>query len=189
MGVDLATLEVNLVQARWFHKGRINKVVQIIIHTAECPLVVGAEHGVANYFKTEDRQASAHLTVAPTGIVQSVRLEDTAWAAKNANSNGVHIEHAGYAAFTAAQWQEPLAQQELELSAQLCAALLKHFGLPAVQVQYKNPDVLHGDPAVIQPGIGFHDLVPLHGSHTDPGAGFPRAAYISRVGQILAAVQ
>jgi N-acetyl-anhydromuramyl-L-alanine amidase AmpD len=178
--------DIEFVQARWFHKGRRSAVSQIIVHSAEAPLAIGGERGVASYFKIEQRQASAHFSVGPTGIVQSVKITDTAWAAVNANANGVHIEHLGYAAFTVDQWSADLAKRELELSAQLCAALCQALDIPAERVEYANPDIAHGDPTVVKPGIGCHMWVPKHGSHSDPGANFPFESYVGRVAEILA---
>jgi len=171
--------KIPFVQARWFHAGRINPIKLICIHVAECPLKAGAEQGVANYFKTTERQASAHFTVGPTGVVQSVKIGDTAWAAKNANSNGVHIEHAGYTAST--DWSTPEAQAELELSAQLAAALCKELNIPVQRVEFASPT----NPSVIKPGFTGHCDVPLHGSHSDPGPRFPWTAYLDRVAAIL----
>jgi len=170
--------KIPFVQARWFHSGRIGHGIKLIcIHTAECPLKPGAEQGVAHYFKVTERQASAHFTVGPTGVVQSVKIADTAWAAKNANSNGVHIEHTGYAAFTPADWDMPEAKAMLELSAQLVASLCKELEIPARRVEFAGTD----NPSVLVSGLCGHRDVPLHGSHSDPGLNFPWATYLERV--------
>ncbi|HEY6331734.1 MAG TPA: peptidoglycan recognition family protein [Blastocatellia bacterium] len=175
--------KIPFVQARWLHRGRIGQGVKLIcIHTAECPMKPGAEHGVAQYFRTSERQASAHFTVSPSGIVQSVRTSDTAWAAKNANSNGVHIEHTAYAAFTNEDWNSEQAQAMLDLSAQLAAELCKEFDIPVRRARFKGLE----DPAVVASGLCGHVDVPLHGSHSDPGKSFPWEHYLERVSFHLA---
>ena len=166
-----------LIPARFFTKGRIKPIQLIVIHSAECPKKEGAARGVANYFATTDRQASAHFTVDDKEVIQSVRVEDTAWAAKNANANGVNVEHAGYAAQTEAEWLDEYGQAMLELSAKLAAELCKKFDIEPVRAEF-----LSGvSPTVIKPGFCGHRDVPLHGSHSDPGPGFPFDYYLGRV--------
>src|ERR1051325_12198787 len=109
-------------QARNYTKGRIRPVELIVIHSAECAKVTKAAEGVANYFAIS-APASAHYTVDVDSIVQSVKTSDTAWQCKNANANGIGIEHAGYAKQTREEWLDDYGQSMLDLSAKLVAAL------------------------------------------------------------------
>lgn len=169
------------VPALHFTKGRIKQVQLIVIHSAECPKKEGAARGVANYFATTDRQASAHFTVDDKEIIQSVQIEDTAWAAKNANANGVHIEHAGYAKQTLLDWLDEYGRAMLELSAKLAAKLCKKYNIEPVRAEF-----LSGvSPTVTKPGFAGHRDIPLHGSHSDPGTGFPWDYYLGRMAYYL----
>lgn len=179
--LDLSTIP--FIPAKNFTKGRIKPIQLLVVHSAECPKKDGAARGVANYFATTDRQASAHFTVDDKEIIQSVQLEDTAWAAKNANANGVNIEHAGYAKQTEAEWLDDYGRAMLELSAQLAAELCKQFNIEPVRAEF-----LSGvSPTVTKPGFCGHRDVPLHGSHSDPGGGFPWSYYLARVTAFIVA--
>jgi N-acetyl-anhydromuramyl-L-alanine amidase AmpD len=166
-----------VVKARWFTVGRIKPVQLIVIHSAETPETAQAAENVAHYFATTDVKASAHFTVDNNSIVQSVRVEDTAWHCKNANANGIGIEHAGRANQTAEQWLDDYGCAMLELSAKLAAELCKQFHIEPVRAEF-----LSGmSPTVVRPGFCGHRDVPGHGSHSDPGPGFPFAYYLGRV--------
>lgn len=173
--IDLSA--VPFVPALHFTKGRLKTIQLIVIHSAECPKNEGAARGVANYFATTDREASAHFTVDDKEIIQSVHVEDTAWAAKNANANGVNLEHAGYAKQTEMEWLDDYGRAMLELSAQLAADLCKQFNIPVSMATFASPT----NPVVTQAGFVGHMSVPLHGSHSDPGTGFPWDYYLGRI--------
>lgn len=63
----------------------------------EAPEKGDTAENIANYFHTTVKQASAHICVDNNSIVQCVLDNDIAWAAPGANSDGIHIEMAGYA--------------------------------------------------------------------------------------------
>lgn len=165
-------------QARNYTKGRIKPVQLIVLHSMESPERVNTAENVAGYFAGSNApMASAHYCVDADSIVQSVRLEDTAYHCKNANANGVGIEHAGYAKQTRNEWLDPYGKAMLELSAQLTAALCSRYNIPPRRAQFASKD----NPRVVSPGICGHADVPNHGSHWDPGPGFPMDYYLERV--------
>jgi N-acetylmuramoyl-L-alanine amidase CwlA len=59
------------IAARW-SGGRQDKIKWIVMHSAVCACREGAARGVALYFARTDRPASAHYSVDPGHIVQSV---------------------------------------------------------------------------------------------------------------------
>jgi N-acetyl-anhydromuramyl-L-alanine amidase AmpD len=173
---------LHFLEAKHLDRGRNGQHVQLIVlHSEESPQVEGSARKVASYFATA-APASAHYTVDDKEAVCCVHPDDTAWQCRNANHNGIGIEHAGQAKFTREQWETPYSRSMLEVSAQLCAALCHRYGVPAQRAEFAAQD----DPRVTRPGITLHVNVPKHGAHWDPGPNFPVDEYIARVAEILA---
>lgn len=170
-------LEVPFKQARNFTRGRIRPVQLIVIHSMEAQEKGATAENVAAYFARTNVKASAHYCVDNNSAVQCVRLEDTAWHCKNANANGVGIEHAGFAKQTEEEWLDDYGRAMLEISAQIAAGLCRRFNIPARRAKFAGDD----NPQVIAPGFCGHVEVPGHGVHYDPGAHFPWAYYLERV--------
>ena len=165
------------VQALHYTKGRLKPVQLIVIHSMEAPKNSKTAENVAHYFATTTTQASAHFCIDDDSVIQSVQLSDTAWHCKNANANGIGLEHAGYAKQSSDEWLDEYGKKMLELSAKLAAELCKEFNIPTEKAVFKSSV----DPTVVTPGFVGHMNVPLHGSHSDPGPGFPWDYYLERV--------
>lgn len=165
------------VQARHYRPGRIKPVELIVIHSMEAPERVDTAENIAHYFATTDVEASAHFCVDNNSVVQCVKLADTAYAARNANANGVHIEHAGYAKQTREEWLDEYGKAMLGQSAALAAIICKQFNIPVQKAKFAGVD----NPRVTMMGFVGHAEVPLHGSHWDPGSGFPWDYYLAAV--------
>lgn len=169
--------DIPFLQARWYHKGRITPVEVIVIHDMEAPETDKTAEAVAANFHVTDRKASTHYNIDNNSIVGSVRLEDTAWAAPGANSNGIQLEHAGYASQRLVDWMDGYSLAELKLSAQLTAALCSKFILPMEFVDAKGL-------VARRKGITTHWEVTKafkQSDHTDPGLYFPMDLYIAMV--------
>lgn len=174
MTVDLSN---PFIQARWFYKGRTSPVGLIVLHDMEAPETDKTAENVARNFSTTDRKASAHDCIDNNSIVHCVKYEDTAWAAPGANSNGIHLEHAGYAAQRREDWLDGYSLAELKLSAQLTAALCGKFNIPEEFVDVAGLKAGRR-------GITTHNCVSLafkKSTHTDPGPGFPMDLYVEMV--------
>jgi len=165
------------IKARWFHASRIKPVQLIVIHSMEAPEKGDTAEAVARYFQRGTVQASAHYSIDNNSVVQCVFDSHTAFHCKNANSNGIGIEHAGYAKQTKEEWLDGYGQQMLELSAQIGAHLCIKFRIPVQRAEFRSAT----NPAVVKPGFCGHADVPLHGTHWDPGKGFPWDFYLERV--------
>ena len=166
------------VKARWFTPGRAGvKIELIVIHSMEAPKSDGRARSTAHFFQVEENESSAHLCCDDKEVIQCVEFEDTAFQCRNANHNGVGIEHAGYAKQTQDEWLDEYGKAMLELSAAAAAALCKQFDIPVQKAEFAAAD----DPHVTKPGFVAHHDVPLHGSHWDPGTGFPWDYYLGRV--------
>ncbi len=156
-------------------------IQQIIIHTSEAPKVPGSARAIAEYFHdgSEGRSASAHYCVDAQQIYHCVQNQDIAFGAPGANTNGLHVEHAGFAAQSAAEWADAYNTQMLDLSGLLVATLCRQFDIPA---RWLSPEEV----AVHEQGLSSHLNVTLgyprqHGTHTDPGVNFPVSTYLQRV--------
>jgi N-acetyl-anhydromuramyl-L-alanine amidase AmpD len=165
------------VPARDQIKGRARPVQLIVIHSMEAPETNTTAEAVARYFQNPPRVGSAHYCVDNDSVVQCVYDANVAYACKNANQNGVHIELAGYARQTEAEWLDQFGIAQLEIAARLGAYLSKKFNVAPIPAVFKGQN----DPAVTISGYCGHADVPLHGFHTDPGAGFPWSYYLDRV--------
>jgi hypothetical protein len=164
-------------RARHFHEGRRRDIRLIVLHSMESAEKGDTAEDVARYFQTTDREASAHLCVDNNSIIRCVHDDDTAFAAKSANADGLHIEHAGRAAQSRAQWLDAYSKPTLELSAKAAAAWAKAYGIP---VRRLNVDQVRAG----LEGFTDHDTIsrayPGTG-HTDPGPHFPWDTYLDMV--------
>lgn len=168
---------IPFVAAKWFTTATGRKFDLIVVHDMEYPERLTAAEDVAHFFAGGSTQASAHFCIDADSIVQSVLEKNVAWHAPGANSNGIGLEHAGYAAQRADEWADAYSAAELALSAQLAAVLCKKYAIPAAYVDVAGLLAGHR-------GITTHNNVSLafkQSSHTDPGPNFPMARYIDLV--------
>ncbi len=166
------------LQAKNYTKANRTKIDLIVIHDMEYPEKLDAAEAVAQWFASANApQASAHYNVDADSIVQSVLDKDVAWHAPGANSNGIGIEHAGYAKQTAAEWNDAYSSGMLKLSAKLCAELCKKYGIPIVKLS--GADLKAGRRGI----CGHVDVTAASGKpgHWDPGPNFPWDFYLRLV--------
>lgn len=172
------------VKARHSNKVQNKRNIRlIVIHSMEFPEKDDTAENVAEYFRTTNKEASAHICVDSNSIVQCVLDNDIAWAAPGANHDGIHIEMAGYARQTAAEWRDPYSTLMLEKAADVAAQYCLKYDIPANHLS--NSQL--GDNTT--KGIVSHAQVTdvFHKStHTDPGKNFPWEYFIERVRATLA---
>lgn len=176
--------KIPFVQAKWFTStgadGRDRR--KIVIHSMEAPEKGNTAESVARYFQMLPitRKASAHYCIDNNSIVQCVQTKDVAYAAPGANHDGVHLELAGYARQTEAQWLDPYGVQMLELAAALCGKILvPKIGIPIV---FLDIDTLKREPK--SKGITTHAVISKsfnRSTHWDPGPGFPISRFLEMV--------
>lgn len=143
----------------------------IIIHDTEGPTAKGA----AEWFANPASQGSAHLVVDDDECYRTLADDVIPWGAIGANDLGVHIEQAGFAAWTRAQWLEHVAT--VERCAQHAAEWCKAYGIPAVIL---TPEEM----AAGQKGIATHATVTAafkKDTHTDPGPNYPLDVLLENV--------
>lgn len=127
---------IQFVQARNYTKGPRRKGIDlIVIHTMEAPQKGNTAENIAQWFAGPTApKASAHYCIDNNSIVQCVLDDDIAWHAPGANSNGIGLEHAGFARQDAAAWANDYNQAMLVLSARLSAMLCAKYEIPRVHL-------------------------------------------------------
>lgn len=156
------------------------KVRLVVLHTMEFPNRKKSARDCANWFGNADApaypapQASPHYCVDDDEIIQCVNEDDVAWHCGTPNSYSIGIEMAGYAHWTASDWDAHKSM--LDLVAMLVAEILDRYNLPT---EFLSVDNLHMNFS----GITTHNNVSLafKGTHTDPGPNFPMTDFLDMV--------
>lgn len=174
------------IPSDYFHAGRARPIRLVVLHTAEAPCAIGVARNVALYLARPDVGLSCHYSVGPDETVAQVPEEDTAWTAAGANADGVQIEQAGFAEFTAEQWSEGLAELMVRTqTAPLVAAICQRHGLPPVWLT--AADLLAG-----RAGITDHATVNEaygRGDHWDCGPNYPGRLVATMAARIIGGQQ
>lgn len=171
---------IPFVPARWYKPATGRDIRKIVIHSMEAPEKCDTAEATARYFATTDREASAHFNVDNNSVVQSVQCKDVAYAAPGANHDGIHIELAGYARQTRADWEDAYSDAMLGIAAELIArVLIPKFKIP---ILYLSASMMAHKPDL--QGITTHAQVSAafkRSTHTDPGLGFPITSFLDRI--------
>lgn len=164
-----------------FSKGRGQEICGIVIHTAECAEVKGADIAVGKWFQNPQSKVSAHYVVDADSVTQCVDLADIAWHAGPVNGWTIGIELAGRAGQSSAEWSDEYSASLLTLAANLVADLCARFDiLPArlqgVQITGKQKGI-----------FGHVDVTKAtgKGTHWDPGPNFPWDLFLGKVAERL----
>lgn len=180
--------KIPFIQAKWYTPVPISsprKPSVIVLHSMEAPEKGTTAEAVARYFASgcDGRKASAHYCIDNDSVVQCVQCNDVAYGAPNMNRYGIHLEHAGYARQTRAEWLDAFGFAMLRRSAELCATVLcPKFG---IKIQRLTDDQLkQASQGYNVSGFCTHADVTRAlggGTHTDPGPGFPFDYYLHLV--------
>lgn len=166
-----------------YRKGRLRNVRLGVVHgTVSRPGPPGAANTAGYFAKDHGSPSSAHQTVDGGRTAwRSVADGDTAFAAPNANADGVHLElcmmptHDAKAG--AAFFASTVGQHTLEDGAEVMGAWASKYHLPA---RWLTPaDVRAG-----HSGLCDHETITQAynpGGHWDVGAGFPVAQWLKLV--------
>jgi hypothetical protein len=152
----------------------------IVIHTMEVAEAATSAEWCAAFFagkKGPAPKASAHACVDDDSIVQCVPWDRIAWACGGLNKQGIHIELAGFARQSLAEWRDDYSRRMLDRAAWLVAKLSNQHDIPA---EFCAAD----DLVAREPGVTTHwEGTKAFGksTHTDPGPHFPMADFLRRV--------
>jgi N-acetyl-anhydromuramyl-L-alanine amidase AmpD len=183
-------------QAKHYHPGRVfGSPSLIVIHTAEMIERSDGAEALQAYAATmpDGRVASWHYSVDNDTITQSVRDEDTAFAAPGTNENGIHIELCGFARQSPEEWGDMYSRKQLPLVASLVAALCERWRIPVIKVEAS--DLAAGArldskgrlTAVNVSGLCGHSDASRafkRSTHGDPGLHFPWSKFLKQIREL-----
>ncbi len=155
-----------------------------VLHSMEGAEASTKAESVSQWFAGKNSRfpaprSSAHYACDSDSIVQMVRHKDVAWAAPGANRHGIHLEHAGKARQTSAQWRDAFSEPMLQLSAFLNGGICLKHKLPIRFVERDGLD--RGDKGITTHNEVTRSNLSDKGSHTDPGKNFPMDWYLGLV--------
>jgi hypothetical protein len=147
----------------------------IVLHDEEATTAESA----ARHFTDPASMGSAHLCVDDSTCFRCLGNERIAWGAPGANTNGFHIEQAGFAKWSAVVWSSHL--WTLRRAAYKAALHCRAFGVAPVFVSASG--LKAGER-----GITTHRQVSLAfgGDHSDPGPFWPRRLFMVYVRRYFA---
>lgn len=173
----------------WAHpsnytRGRIKRIRCIVWHDMEASEGNGTAEVIGSLFARKGFGGSTHVGTDPDSICRYLPDTDTPWGAQGVNADGLHIEQAGYANQTAAQWTDDASLRIIENSSIIAAEWSEQYGIPARWLT----------DAQIRDGVSRGHLThrdatrafATYGGHTDPGPNFPRGYAMDRVAAHLA---
>lgn len=176
------------VQARWYTPvpDDAPRTIRLVcIHDMEFYERPDSAEAIANDFATRgpDQKSSAHVCVDSNSIVQCVRDRDVAWAAPNANHDGLHIELPGFKTQTKEQWTDIYSIAVLSFGAYVTSIYCMKYDIPVrwltvAQVRDKKSKGICGHADVTQ---AFKNPT----GHMDPGPNFPKELFIAMVAQFV----
>lgn len=166
-----------------YRQGRLRNVRLGVVHGTVSPAGPPRAKATADYFaRDHGNPSSAHATVDGGGTAyRSVADADTAYAAKNANADGVHLELAMEPTHDpkagAAFFASPEGQATLRDGARVMGGWAAKYHLPAV---WLTPDEVRAGKAGLCDHATISAAYPSTG-HWDVGAGFPVATWLQLV--------
>jgi len=173
-----------VVRARFFTDIVEKRNVRVVvIHSMEAPEKGETAENVARYFqdpkdkKGNPVKASAHLCIDSDSIVQCVYDNDVAYAAPGANNDGIHLELAGYARQTRAEWYDAYGILLIEKAANAAAQYCLKYNIPTRHLT--NDELESGHKGIV--GHAQVSEVYKRSTHGDPGKNFPWDIFINRV--------
>lgn len=165
------------MQAKYYKNLNSRNVRLQVIHSMEAPEKGTTAEAVARYFQNPPRPASAHYCVDNDSEVQCVMLEDIAYAAPGANSDGIQYELAGYAKQTRPEWEDKFSLAMLARTAVLVSKNCEF---------YENAKTWLSDQEIASGKSGICDHAAISriykkSSHWDPGPNFPKDLFVDLV--------
>lgn len=139
----------------------------IVLHSTEGPSAESA----ASWFTDEAAQGSAHVVVGEDGCFRTLPDDANAAGAGEVNPYALHLEFAGYAAWSRDRWLS--RRKTLELGREQVRAWARQYGIPLRKLT--RSELRDG-----QSGVTTHADVSavFGGTHTDPGTGFPFSSVV-----------
>ena len=187
MPLEFETDNFPFVKAKFFREvsGKRN-VRLIVIHSMEFPEKGDTAESCAKMFQDprdqhgKPRPASAHLCIDNNSIVRCVLDNNVPAAAPGANRDGIHLELAGTARQTEAEWLDDYGHQLLNNAAEAAGQYCLKYDIPVRRLS--DAELKDGETK----GFVSHAQVSevfKQSDHTDPGPGFPWTFFLESVEQ------
>lgn len=142
----------------------------IVLHSTEGSTAAGA----AGWFTNDKAGGSAHVVVDDGACFRTLPDDVVAWGAQGVNKDGLHLEIAGFAKWTRAEW---LAHPgRLAKAARIVAGWCRTYGIPARLLTVD--ELKSGARGIITHAIA---VKAYGGDHWDPGTGFPLEQLVDQV--------
>lgn len=171
------------VQAAHYRSGRLATPRFVVVHTIESAQMATTGAAVAAWFATQPADdpnpTSAHAMADNGHVYRMVKDEDTAYhCGTHGNRYGLGIEHAGRAAFTAADWDTPYTDAMLRQSAAQIATWCKKYAIPGRRIN--SQDLLAGRSGICG-HVDVRDAWPADTTHWDPGTSWPWSKHLAYI--------
>jgi N-acetylmuramoyl-L-alanine amidase len=140
----------------------LSQIGLVIIHCTQS----NSARSSAEWFANPNTQGSAHLVLDEDECYRTLVDSAIPWAAPGANTRGFHIELAGFAEWSRAEWMRH--RRGLRRAAHKAAAHAVKFGVP---IRLLTPAQMRNGAR----GFATHArcTTAFGGSHTDPGPNYP----------------
>lgn len=167
----------------------------VVLHSIEGPETAKAAENTASFFAhgSGGRAASAHYVCDADSIVQCVPEANQSWGAIGVNKWAVHIEQAGRAGQSSAQWDDPYSHSLIYgRVVPLIASICRRNNIPTVALDAAA--LIRSARAKTAPrGITTHAAVSAaskaiglkSSGHWDPGPHYPLAAVVAAVDALV----
>lgn len=179
----------------YHHEGQrqAQSIRYIVLHSTEGSTAEAA----AQWFEQPGSGGSANLVVDETTCYRTLPDIVIPWGAPPLNTHGIHIEQAGFAKWTRAEWLKH--ETTIERAAYKAAIRIKDYNIPAMWLDEKALEKDFGTelenripkyPGLLKGGITTHaiiDRVYGQSDHTDPGDGYPHDVFMAHLKNYLAA--
>lgn len=163
----------------------LSSIRLVVLHDMEDVHYLSAAENTGRWFASRASAGSAHYGTDNDSIERYLPLTVVPWGAPGANTDGVHIEQMGRAAWSAAEWHKRAAGT-LDRTAWLLSHLHRHLADHGVRLPIRtltDAELKNG-----KAGVTTHRQLTrvLGGTHTDPGTGYPLATVIAKATSHLA---
>ena len=162
----------------------LSAVKLYVVHDMENADELSAAEETGSFFESRAATGSSHFGCDDDSIEQYLPLDVIPWGAPNANSDGVHIEQMGLAAWSTHQWYQKAAGTLMNTAWVLAYLYRRHVGSVPLRA-LSDAELRAGEK-----GVTTHRQITRvlgGGTHTDPGPSYP-LGYVIRRAHVFAGI-